>query len=206
MAFFPFFVELQGQDGLIVGGGQTALGKARHLVAYGPRLTVIAPQVLPELEALDGVRTEHRAFARADLRHPFAFVIAATDDVAVNHTIAQLCREQRIPVNVVDDPDACSFLFPALVRDGPLSIGISTGGASPTVAVRLKEEISAMLPRQLGDILYALAVRETVKRQVPCPSRRRAILKALSAESLALGRPLTAQEAGRIMEQRKEGT
>ena len=115
-----------------------ALRKVEKLLPYGPRLTVVSPALLPELEAIPGLTLLRRAFSPQDLDEVF-FVVAATDDQNLNREISALCRERRIPVNVVDDREACSFLFPALVRHGDLSVGISTGGASPTAAIWLKE-------------------------------------------------------------------
>lgn len=137
MAYFPMFVELEGRPCLIVGGGAVALRKARKLLPYGPCLTVVAQSFVPELEALEGAALCRRAFRPRDVEGQ-ALVVAATGDGALNREIAALCRARRIPVNAVDDKDNCTFLFPALVRRGPLSIGISTGGASPTAAVYVK--------------------------------------------------------------------
>ena len=139
MAYFPMFVELEGRPCLIVGGGAVALRKARKLLPYGPCLTVVAQSFVPELEALEGAALCRRAFRPRDVEGQ-ALVVAATGDGALNREIAALCRARRIPVNAVDDKDNCTFLFPALVRRGPLSIGISTGGASPTAAVYVKEK------------------------------------------------------------------
>ena len=154
MAYFPMFVELEGRPCLIVGGGAVALRKARKLLPYGPCLTVVAQSFVPELEALEGAALCRRAFRPRDVEGQ-ALVVAATGDGALNREIAALCRARRIPVNAVDDKDNCTFLFPALVRRGPLSIGISTGGASPTAAVYVKEKIEAALPG--GDELDALS-------------------------------------------------
>ena len=137
MGYFPFFVDLEGQPGLIVGGGTVALRKADKLLPYGPHLTVVSPHILPELERIPGLTLSRREFSPADL-DGMLFAIAATDDRGLNRRIAELCRERHIPVNAVDDREACSFLFPALVKRGDLSVGISTGGASPTAAIWLK--------------------------------------------------------------------
>lgn len=200
MAYFPFFVDLADRRGLIVGGGRVALRKAEKLLPYGPALTVVAPEILPELAALPCVRPVRRVFAPGDITPDLAFVIAASDDRAWNHQIALLCRGRNIPVNAVDTPEDCSFLFPALVRSGPLSVGISTGGASPTAAIWLKEQIQALLPEGFGDILAWLAEqREPLKRRLPEEAARAAVLKALFAACLDRGRPLTEAELAEIL-------
>lgn len=179
MPWFPFFVNLEQAQGLVVGGGTVALRKVEKLLPYGPQLTVVAPDICPSLASLPGLTLRRRPFAEADLTPYPAFVIAATGDKALNHRIAALCRERRIPVNVVDDPAACSFFFPALVQRGRLSVGISTGGASPTAAVWLKEKIEALLPPNFADILDRLEHRRaSVKAQEPDESRRAARFRA----------------------------
>ena len=116
MPYFPMFIDLKDKPVLIVGGGAVALRKLEKLRPYGPALTVVAPEISPEIEAAPDVTVRHRAFQREDLCPPPAMVIAATDDRETNHTVAALCREKNIPVNVADDPAACTFLFPALVQ------------------------------------------------------------------------------------------
>ena len=168
MPWFPMFVQLKGADALLVGGGTVALRKAEKLLPYGPRITVVAPDIIPELAVLPGLTLCRRPFEESDLQGTLALVIAATDDTALNRKIAALCREKRIPVNVVDDPEACGFLFPALVRRGRLSVGISTGGASPTAAVWLKERIESILPPHFGAALDRLeALRPALKARLP---------------------------------------
>ena len=202
MAYFPFFVELTGRTGLLVGGGRTALEKAGRLLDYGPQLTVVAPEVLPELAALPGVRAVRRPFQASDLKAELAFVVAATDCKDINRQVAALCRARRIPVNVVDTPEDGTFLFPSLVRRGRLSVGISTGGASPSAAIYLKREIGALLPDRLEEILDWLnEVREPVKGRIPDGTRRKAIFRRLFQESLGRKRPLTDGETRRIVEE-----
>ncbi len=160
--WFPFFVRLDGAAGLLVGGGRVALRKAEKLLPYGPRLTVVAPEFCPELIRLAedaGLELLPRAFSETDLDASPAFVIAAAGDEAMDRRIAALCRQRGILVNAADTPEACGFLFPALVQRGRLSVGISTGGASPTAAVWLKEQIERLLPPDFAGALDRLAGR-----------------------------------------------
>ena len=126
-----------------------------------------------------------------------ALVVAATGDGALNREIAALCRARRIPVNAVDDKDNCTFLFPALVRRGPLSIGISTGGASPTAAVYVKEKIEAALPGGdgwNGILEYLAARRAPVRASVPDETARARLFAALFDACMEKGRPLEQAE------------
>ena len=134
MSYFPFFMDLEGREGLVIGGGSVALRKVEKLRPYGAKLTVIAPKILPELKKTEEISCMEIPFTPTALEGKM-FVIAASDDPEVNHEAALLCRERGILVNVVDDKEECSFLFPALVKRGELSVGISTGGASPSAAV-----------------------------------------------------------------------
>jgi len=201
MGYFPFFVDLTGAPGLVVGGGEVALRKVEKLLPYGPALTVAAPRICPRLREMPGLALAERRFRPEDLEG-MAFAIAATDDPAVDHEVAGLCRRRSIPVNVVDDPGACSFLFPALVKRGDLSIGISTGGASPTAAKYLKEQISAVLPEGLEEILaYLNALRPELKARVP-EARRGALYAELFRACMDLGRPLDEAELETVLRER----
>lgn len=205
MAYFPFFVDLAGADGLIVGGGRVALRKVEKLLPYAPRLTVVAPDILPELEQVRGLTLCRRAFVPQDTRGR-AFVIAAAGDRGLNHQVSRLCRAENIPVNVVDDREESSFLFPCLIKRGNLSVGISTGGDSPSAAIYFKEQFGALIPGNMEEILDYLAhERQLVKETVPRLSRREAILKALFAACMERGRPLTQGERTQIFREQEAG-
>ena len=189
--YFPMFVPLEGRRGLVVGGGTVALRKLEKLAPYGASIRVIAPRILPEIAAMTDVEQVQRAFRLSDLRASWAFVIAATDDPAQNHVIAEQCGRRNIPVNVVDDPAHCSFIFPALVHHGSFSVGVSTGGASPTAAIYFKEQIEAMVPEHFEEILAWLqAQRAALKTGIPEEKARARVLKRLFAACMAKGAPL----------------
>ncbi|MGN0976298.1 MAG: siroheme synthase CysG [Gemmiger sp.] len=198
MAYFPLFVELDGADCLVVGGGAVALRKVQKLLPYGPRITVVAPEFLPEFGALPAGRVARvrRDFCPGD-EAGRTLVIAASGDRALNRQVSELCRAANLPVNAVDDPDACTFLFPALVRRGPLSIGISTGGASPTAAVYVKQTVEAALPPEesfAAILSYLAAQRAPVRAAVADESRRADVFAALFRACMACARPLTEAE------------
>lgn len=197
MGYFPFFVELSGQPGLIVGGGSVALRKLEKLLPFGPRLTVVAPEIDPAIRQLEGVRLLECPFAPEDLEGQ-AFVIAATDSRPVNQQVAALCRARRILVDVADDGSEGTFLFPALVRRGDLTVGISTGGASPGAAAYLRRQVEALLPQRLEEILdFIQTQREQIKSEVP-EEARRTLLRRLLEQAMAFGRPLTGEETEHI--------
>lgn len=190
MAYFPFFMELSGWAGLIVGGGMVALRKARKLLPYGSRLTVAAPDIRTEFLELDGVALRGQAFEPA-LLDEVDFVVAATNDPCLNRRIFQLCRARKIPINSVDDPTSCTFLFPALVKSGNLTVGICSGGASPAAASYFKGQISALLPERLPEMLdWLQALRPEIKAALPDERDRAACFSQLFLACVERGEPL----------------
>jgi precorrin-2 dehydrogenase/sirohydrochlorin ferrochelatase len=146
----PFYIaclKLSGRKCLVVGGGDIGLEKVEGLLACSGDVTLIAPVAHPELEDLaqeGSIKWEKRAYAgSADLEGVF-MVIACTDDSEVNIGIFDDAEQRAMLVNIVDVPPLCNFILPAIVRTGPLAIAISTAGASPALAKRMKREISAL--------------------------------------------------------------
>ena len=149
-------LRLSGRNCLVVGGGDVGLEKVEGLLACDGQVTLVAPQAIPELEeyAREGSITwERREFREADLEGKF-LAIAATDDTEVNISVYDAAETRAMLVNVVDVPPLCNFILPAIVRTGPLAIAISTAGASPALAKRVKREISD----QFGEPYARLAV------------------------------------------------
>ena len=194
MAYFPFFVDLEDKRGLVVGGGAVALRKAEKLLPYGPRLTAVAPEFRPEFRELQGVELLRRPFEQTDLKD-CDFAVVATDDRALNRDAAELCKERRIPVNVADSREDSTFLFPALLRRGELSVGVSASGASPAAAAWARDRFAQALPEDLEKILEFLEnVREPLRQTVPDGETRRRLLAALAGDCMDAGRPLTDEE------------
>lgn len=199
MAYFPLFVELSDRRVLVVGGGRVAKRKVEKLLPYGPKVVVVAPEIRPELEELEGVTLLHRSFF-PDLLDGVALVIAAAGDAAVNREVSALCRERAIPVNAVDDPAACTFYFPALVKRGALSVGISTGGASPCAAAYIRQQVEALVPENFGAILEFLSAwRPVVRNAIAKEERRAKFFAELFQRCLREETPLTEEAAERAL-------
>jgi precorrin-2 dehydrogenase / sirohydrochlorin ferrochelatase len=137
-------LRLSGRPCLVVGGGDVGLEKVEGLLACGADVTVIAPDAIPALVELAeerSIRWEPRAYEPGDLDGRF-LAIAATSDTDVNIAVYDEAERRAMLVNVVDVPPLCNFILPAIVRSGPLAIAISTAGASPALAKRMKREIA----------------------------------------------------------------
>ena len=195
MAYFPMFIDLKDQLVLIVGGGMVALRKAQKLAPYGAQIVVIAPEITSEIEKIPGITCIKRAVEKKDLEMNPAMVIAATNQGDLNHLIASVCKEKHIPVNVVDDLENCSFLFPALVKQGEFSAGICTSGASPTAAVYYKERLKEMLPNHIDEILEWLeSKRVELKESIPEQAKRAGVFRKLFEACMEKGAPLSEEE------------
>ncbi len=143
----PFYIaclRLSGRRCLVVGGGEVGLEKVEGLLACDADVTLVAPRAVPELEQLareGSIRWEQRTYEPADLDGSF-LAIASTDDTDVNIRVYEDAEARAMLVNIVDVPPLCNFILPAIVRTGPLAIAISTAGASPALAKRMKREIA----------------------------------------------------------------
>ncbi len=190
MLAVPFYIaclRLDGRRCLVVGGGDVGLEKVEGLLACGAAVTLVAPsahEALAELAAEGSIVWERRRYEPADLDGSF-LVIAATDDSEVNIGVHEDAEARAMLVNVVDVPPLCNFILPAIVRNGPLAIAISTAGASPALAKRMKREIA----EQFGEDYARLAVilndaRGWAKATLPSFQERRDFF-----ESIVSGEP-----------------
>lgn len=177
--YLPIALDVHERACLVVGGGAVALRKVEWLRGAGARVEVIAKRAcaeLCELAAVFAVSLDERAFEDRDVeQQSYALVIAATDDRELNARVSSLAKARGIPVNVVDSPDLCTFIVPALVERAPITIGISTEGSSPVLARLVRRRIESVLPTDLGALArFAAARRQAVKDAVPSATARRA--------------------------------
>jgi precorrin-2 dehydrogenase/sirohydrochlorin ferrochelatase len=187
MSLLPVFLRLERRPVLVVGAGTVALAKIESLRQAGAVLTVIAPHAAPQLFELveNGDVTWHqRPFAASDLDGIF-LVIAATNDPAVNHAVYEEALRRNILCNAVDDPPNCDFYFGSVVTRDDLQIAISTAGESPALAQRLRREIDAQLPGDLGPWLAQLgALRRAIRASAPAGEARTHLLHELAHRPL----------------------
>lgn len=157
-AYFAAFLDVRGASAVVVGGGGIGAGKVEALLRSGARVTVVAPALREPLAqwAREGtIAHRPKRFQPGDLAGA-ALAIGATDDAAVNAAVAAAARALAIPVNVADDASLSTFIMPAVIDRGPVQIAVSTGGASPVVALRIAALVSASVPPAFGR-LAALA-------------------------------------------------
>ena len=163
---YPIVVDLTGRPCLVIGGGAVALRKVAGLVEAGARVTVLSPWLTPALLRLAAeapLRWRPREYAQGDAAG-FTLVMVATDDRAVNAAVAAECRERGIWVNCADDPARCDFILPSVLRRGAVTVAVSTGGRSPTLARLLREDLDALLPRDVAPLTEVIAdVRRSLR-------------------------------------------
>lgn len=176
-------LDLRDRSVLVVGAGHVALEKIEGLLSCGARVTAVAPAVLPEIEAL-GVAIEQRRYRATDLDGRF-LVVAATADTDVNRTVFRDAEARTVLCNVVDVPELCSFILPAIHRQDPIAVAVSTGGASPALAQRLRDEIARIVRPEHAALAEELrAVRPWAKERFPTYRERRAFFQDLVEERL----------------------
>jgi precorrin-2 dehydrogenase/sirohydrochlorin ferrochelatase len=187
MSLFPIFLKLTARPCIVIGAGALAESKIQSLRAANASVTVIAPNAnarIAEMAASGEITWHQRPYAEGDLAGNF-LVVAATDVPEVNRAVFAEAEAAGILINAVDDPPFCDFYFPSVVRRGDLQIAISTAGASPALAQRLRKEINAILPLDTGDWLAELGnLRREVLQLEPLNDARRELLHQLASREV----------------------
>ncbi|MGZ4982437.1 MAG: precorrin-2 dehydrogenase/sirohydrochlorin ferrochelatase family protein, partial [Methylobacter sp.] len=205
MDYFPVFLKLKDQACLVVGAGEIAARKIELLARAGAKITVIANEISPavlNLQAPYNLSLRQKSFSAADLRE-FRLVVSATDNAETNQLVAKTATEQNIPVNVVDNPELCSFIFPAIIDRSPIIAAVSSGGAAPVLARLLRAKIETVIPPAYGHLAgLADRFRDKVKQHIKKSAQRRVfwenILQGSVAELVFAGKE---QEAEQQLEQ-----
>lgn len=184
MGYFPFFVDVENQNCLVVGGGVVALRKIEKLLPFNPNITVVSPKVHKEILSIENINIIKRKFDFNDLNKK-SFVITATDDKVLNKEIYNSCKENNIPVNTVDDKDNCSFIFPALARNNGVTVAISTSGKSPLYAKYLRKKIENLIQDSESIVDNLSKYREKIKNEISLEENRKAAFEKLLEYSLS---------------------
>src|SRR5215211_7605727 len=209
----PFYIaclRLRGRRCLVVGGGEIGLEKVEGLLACDGDVVLVAPEAEPELQRLAGegsIAWERRTYEPSDLEGSF-LVIAATDDSEQNIRIYHDAEQRAMLVNIVDVPPLCNFILPAIVRTGPLAIAISTAGASPALAKRMKREISELFGEEYARLAVILNdARGWAKGTLPTYRDRKEFFEGIvngDPDPIELVREGRERELQRLIEQHKE--
>lgn len=190
MAYFPMFMELKGKKCLVIGGGSVAYRKIKTLLEYEIEIIVIASDFLAQIKELEQKNKERISCITKEIssmeeledchlkKEEIAFIICATNKKDVNQSIAYWCKGNQIPVNVVDQKELCTFLFPAVVKKGDVSVGITTSGVSPVTSSYLRECIEEIVDDNLLEFLDEIGeYRIWLKNNVESESERREKLR-----------------------------
>ena len=176
MNHFPVFLDLKNRHCLVVGGGSVATRKVNNLLNANANIVVISPHCSDDLRHLaesKKIQILQRNYESSDIMRAF-LVVAATDDPKVNAAIAKDCDVANIMVNVADNPELCSFIFPSVLDRSPVTIAISTGGASPVLARQLRMKLETMIPPACGRLAAITEeYREKVKAHFPKQEQRK---------------------------------
>ena len=184
MGYFPFFVDVENQNCLVVGGGVVALRRIEKLLPFNPNITVVSPKVHKEILSIENINIIKRKFDFNDLKEK-SFVITATDDKVLNKEIYNSCEENNIPVNTVDDKDNCSFIFPALAMNNGVTVAISTSGKSPLYAKYLRKKIENLIQDSESIVDNLSKYREKIKNEISLEENRKVAFEKLLEYSLS---------------------
>ena len=197
--YYPVFLRLQDQPVLLVGGGDVGLRKWRLLCRSGARVRIVSRELHPELQAAVQRGVAVHLASNFDPAHldGARLVVAATDDSELNRRVAAVAGEAGIPVNVVDDPQHCTFITPSIIDRAPVLVAISTAGDAPVLARRLREQFEALLPPRLGALAQFMGRwRDQVRDRIAAPQRRsiwEAFLEGAGAQQVLNGNESQAQ-------------
>ena len=197
MAYFPMFVDMTERECLIVGGGNVAYRKVMVMLDFGAKVTVVAEDICDELRKLtidDTANKENRiTFIKRKFEQKdcdgMEMVIAATDDNALNHEIAEYCKAKGIMVNAVDQKADCSFIFPSYIKEKNLVAAFSSGGNSPVLTQYLKGKEQEILTPFLGELNeYMGQIREKVIAKYDTEAERKRVFKEILCAAIDNGR------------------
>jgi len=165
--YYPIFLQIAGRNVLIVGGGEVAARKVETLLRYGARITVVATHIaefITEMASSGRLMVRSRAYSADDIEDQF-LVVAATNDTKVNRQVALDARVRGAMVNVVDLPQLCDFIVPAILQRAPIQVAVSTGGSSPALARIIRQRVEAVITPGLAELTEMLGSLRTVARE-----------------------------------------
>lgn len=173
MDYLPIFLNAKGKKCLVVGGGEVSLRKTSMLLQAGALVTIVSPELIPQLVNLAGTTHIAERFKPSHL-DDHLLVVAATDEQSTNEAVSAEAKRRNIPVNVVDSPELCTFIMPAILDRSPIVVAFSSGGASPVLIRMLRGKLETLIPQAYSQLAsFSARFRSLVKTRVINPSRRR---------------------------------
>lgn len=188
MPLFPLFINIKHKKVLVVGAGEVAARKIEKLLPFEANLKVVASRISLEVfdwsaDPQNKIDLHNRAYQQEDL-DDMDFAIIAADDIELQKNIYELCLEKKIPINCVDSPDYCTFIFPALIVNGDVTIAINTSGRAPGLSRFLRQKIEGFLPRDLNEITDKLSKFRDEQKTKGLSFKERALQFELMVKSL----------------------
>ncbi|HVJ48114.1 bifunctional precorrin-2 dehydrogenase/sirohydrochlorin ferrochelatase [Desulfitobacterium sp.] len=201
--YYPIFVDLKHKSVLVVGGGNIAYRKVQTLLEHGAVVHIVSPSLLPELKDLvDSQRCfwVEKEYGAEDIKDDL-LIFSCTEKDEVNDAVSLDAQKNYRLINVVDDPDKCSFIVPSIMERGDLKIAVSTSGSSPIVARQIREQLQAQYGQEFEQYLALLKEwRIKVKSDLPSEQKRKFWVKATDGEILGLIKNGQLREAKGVIE------
>lgn len=201
MSYFPMYTDISNKKCIIFGGGKVAFRKVKVLLDFGADVMVIAPEIDDMIAEISGVICVYDDFKAEQLDeiNPY-LVIAATSDKHINLKISQECKNRKIPVNVVDCPAECTFIFPSYLKSGEVVAAFSSGGQSPVITQYLKKETKEFLTDDVGVLAEKMAgLREQVKAVLNTESVKKELYDEILYSYLESGHFPTEEEFEQLL-------
>lgn len=193
MSYFPFFEDISDKKFLIIGGGKIASNKLKVLEKFGANVTLISEQICDEIKKYP-IKLLNQTYS-SPVINDYDYVIAATNNKDLNRQISTDCKEHNIPVNVVDNKELSTFIFPALLHNEAYTIAVGTEGKSPYAAKYIRDYISDTLPDDLASIIdWMGSIRSKIMQQDLSEAERSALFKKLFLMALADAKPLSEEK------------
>ncbi|SFG79092.1 precorrin-2 dehydrogenase / sirohydrochlorin ferrochelatase [Lachnospiraceae bacterium C7] len=194
MAYFPMFVDISKKPCLIVGGGKVAFRKVAALFDFGAKITVISPKIIEDIKEVSGVTCIEREFQESDIKGQ-KIVVAATDSRDENCKISEICKQMGIMVNVVDQLEDCSFIFPAYLKQRDVVAAFTSSGKSPVISQYMKLQNDKTMTPFLGEVNEFFGmIRKDVIEQVPDEDKRKLVYEDLLEATLILNKLPTMEQ------------
>jgi precorrin-2 dehydrogenase / sirohydrochlorin ferrochelatase len=193
------FIDLKEKRCVVIGGGSVAYRKIKALLEFEAEVTVVSTAFCDKVRTLSNITRECKSYEIADIEKA-DIVIAATNNISLNKSIASDCNNRKIPVNVVDMQEDCSFIFPAYIKKGAITVGVTSSGKSPVISQTIKKSIEEIVPDYMEELVILLGeIREEVKASFSTEEERKRVYKKIVEIGCIKQGKLTKEEVNLIL-------